>query len=117
MNVPDAAPHPSGTQAPRYHLRLMFEWGGGCLWCGNEAALEAFDVGAIEDGLALSDATRERLEELSSWHDSSLDRDNPAGPGPWTPGEYEDFEKAAVEVLERIRAELGAEFSVEYVRL
>lgn len=30
---------------PRYHLRLMFEWGGGCLWSGNDAARDAFDVG------------------------------------------------------------------------
>lgn len=95
----------------------MFEWGGGCLWTGNEAALKAFDVGAIEDDLPLSDETRGRLEELSLWHDSSLDWDHPAGPGPWTPGEHEDFEKAAGEVLETIRAELGTEFSVEYVRL
>jgi hypothetical protein len=108
--VPDAAP-PS-----RYHLRLMFEWGGGCLWCGNDAALRAFDVGHVEDRLPLSLETRRRLEELSVWHDTSLDWDDPAGPGPWTPGEYEDFEKAAGEVLERIRAELGPDFQVTYAR-
>jgi hypothetical protein len=101
----------------RYHLRLMFEWGGGCLWCGNDAALRAFDVGHVEDQLALSDETRARLEALSTWHDTSLDWDDPAGPGPWTPGEYEDFEKAAGEVLARIRAELGSEFRVEYRRM
>jgi hypothetical protein len=105
------------SRDPRYHLRLMFEWGGGCLWCGNDAARDALDVGHVEDQLPLSDRTRERLEELSAWHDSSLDRDDPAGPGPWTPGEHEDFERAAGEILETIRAELGADFQVEYRRL
>ncbi|HEX6040988.1 hypothetical protein [Longimicrobium sp.] len=107
---------PSSTPA-RYELKLMFEWGGGCLWCVNEAALRAFDVGNIEDKLPLSDKTRARLEEMSTWHDSSLNWDDPAGPGPWTPGEHEDFERAAVEVLERVRAELGPEFQVGYRRL
>lgn len=27
-----------------YKVRLMFEWGGGCIWCGNDAALERFDL-------------------------------------------------------------------------
>lgn len=101
----------------RYHVKLMFEWGGGCLWAGNDAALRAFGVGNIEDALPLSDGTRARLEELSTWHDSSLNWDDPAGPGPWTPGEHEDFERAAGEVLETIRTELGPDFHVEYRQL
>lgn len=112
MSDETAAPPP-----PRYHLRLRFEWGGGCLWPRNAAARKAFDVGHVEDDLPLSDATRARLEELSVWHDSSLDWDDPAGPGPWTPGEYEDFERAAAEVLEAIRGELGPDFQVEYRRM
>jgi hypothetical protein len=70
---------------PRYAIRLMFEWGGGCLWCGNDAAREAFDVGPIDDRLPLSPETRRRLDEISAWHDTSLDRDDPAGPGPGHP--------------------------------
>lgn len=99
---------------PRYHLKLMFEWRGGCLWAGNDAALKAFDVGEIEDRLPLTDETRQRLEELSVWHDTALDWDDPGGPSPWTAEEYERFVRAAREVLERVRAELGPEFSVEY---
>lgn len=102
---------------PRYELRLMFEWGGGCLWCGNDAARDAFDVGDIEGRLPLSAETRRRLEELSVWHDTALDRDDPAGPGPWTADESARFDRAAAEVLERIRAELGPEFVIEYTRL
>jgi hypothetical protein len=99
---------------PRYIVRLMFEWRGGCLWCGNDAALDAFDVGHIEDLLPLSAETRERLEELSVWHDTSLDWDDPAGPGPWDADEYARFAQAAAEILERIRKELGPEFEVQY---
>jgi hypothetical protein len=102
---------------PRYAIRLMFEWGGGCLWCGNDAARDAFDVGDIEDRLPLSAETRRRLEELSVWHDTALDWDDPAGPSPWTPDEDARFHAAAAEVLERIRAELGPDFQVEYTRL
>jgi hypothetical protein len=99
---------------PRYEVRLMFEWGGGCLWCGSDAALEAFDVGPIEDRLPLSDQTRRRLEELSVWHDTALDWDDPAGPSPWGPDEDARFDRAAAEVLERVRAELGPDFAVAY---
>lgn len=102
------------SHAPRYHLKLMFEWRGGCLWAGNDAALRAFDVGDIEDQLPLSDETRARLEELSEWHDTALDWDDPGGPSPWSSEEYERFKRAALEILERVRTELGPEFSVEY---
>lgn len=102
---------------PRYRIRLMFEWGGGCLWCGNDAARDAFDVGDIEDRLPLSAETRQRLEELSAWHDTALDWDDPGGPSPWTPDEDARFDHAAAEVLERIRGELGPDFQVEYTRL
>jgi hypothetical protein len=101
---------------PRYVLRLMFEWGGGTLWCGNDAALAAFDVDYVEDKLPLSDELRDRLEELSRWHDTSLDWNDPAGPGPWSAEENERFEQAASDVLERLRAHLGPDFRVEYGR-
>ncbi|HEU4883061.1 MAG TPA: hypothetical protein VFT45_12465 [Longimicrobium sp.] len=102
---------------PRYAVRLMFEWGGGCQWCGNDAAREACGVGPIEDRLPLSPETRARLDELSAWHDTSLDRDDPAGPGPWPPDEYARFKQAAAEILESIRAQLGPDFTVDYIRL
>src|SRR5690348_1620283 len=70
---------------PRYVVRLMFEWGGGCLWGGNRATNEAFDVGPIEDRLPLSPDTRRRLEALSSWHDGALNWEYPPDPSPWPP--------------------------------
>lgn len=98
----------------RYVVRLMFEWRGGTLWSGNDASRKAFDVGHIEDRLPLSDETRQRLEELSVWHDTALDWDDPAGPSPWPADEEARFGLAAAEVLERIRAELGPDFQVDY---
>jgi hypothetical protein len=99
---------------PRYTVRLMFEWRGGSLWCGNDAALHAFGVGDIEDLLPLSAETRRRLEELSVWHDTSLNWEYPPDPGPWTPEEQERFDRAAREMLQTLRAELGSDFEVVY---
>lgn len=99
---------------PRYVVRLMFEWRGGSLWAGNDAARDAFDIGEIEDRLPISDETRRHLDELSEWHDTSLNWDDPAGPGMWTADEEARFERAAAEILERVRAELGPEFEVVY---
>ena len=103
--------------ASKYVIRLMFEWGGGCLWCGNDLALKTFDVGPIEDRLPLSDSVRSRLAEMTAWHDGSLNWEYPPDPGPWTPEEYSRFEKAASDVLAIIRAELGGDFEVVYQRL
>src|SRR5437879_1150698 len=96
----------------RYVIRLMFEWGGGCLWCGNAGARERFDVGPIEDRLPLTSNTRWRLAELSAYHDGALDWDYPPGPSPWSVVEHERFENAAGELLSVVRAELGPEFEV-----
>jgi hypothetical protein len=101
----------------RYVVRLMFEWGGGCLWCGNDAARAAFDVGPIEDVLPLSPGTRQRLTELSVWHDESLNPEYPPDPSPWSADERTRFESAAAELLNVVRSELGPEFEVVYVTL
>jgi hypothetical protein len=101
----------------RYVVRLMFEWGGGCLWCGNDAARETFDVGPIEQKLPLSLATRQRLVELAAWHDGALNWESPQEPSPWSAEEWKRFERAATVVLAAVRAELGPEFEVVYVLL
>ncbi len=92
----------------------MFEWGGGCIWCGNDAARDAFDVGPIEARLPLSSKVTQRLHKLTEWHDRSLNWDYPPDPGPWTREEYEAFEKEAMEALSDIRSELGHDFEVVY---
>ncbi|MBI1492718.1 hypothetical protein [Halocynthiibacter styelae] len=48
-----------------YKLKLMFEWGGGCLWCDDDNARNEFDVGPIEDKLPISQSTKEKLSDLN----------------------------------------------------
>lgn len=95
-------------------VKLMFEWRGGTLWCDSEEARDRFGVGPIEDVLPLDDALRARLEALGEWHDTALNWDDPASPGPWTPEEEDRFEQAAREVLEAVRAALGPGIEVRY---
>ena len=97
-----------------YKVRLMFEWGGGCIWCGNDAALERFDVGPIEEKLLLSAATLRELEELSSWHDKALNWEYPPDPGPWGADEYASFDQKALALSVELQAELGSDFEVVY---
>jgi hypothetical protein len=101
----------------RFVVRLMFEWGGGSLWAGNDAARERFAVGPIEDVLPLTQDTRRRLRELSAWHDGALNWDYPPDPSPWSAAERERFERAADVLLSIIRSELGSEFQVVYQEL
>ncbi|WGO99471.1 hypothetical protein QFX18_05270 [Saccharophagus degradans] len=65
-----------------YKLKLMFEWGGGIIWCDNDAAREVYEVGAIEEKLPLSKNLLEELENLSKIHDGALDWSNPSGSSP-----------------------------------
>jgi hypothetical protein len=95
----------------------MFEWGGGCLWCGDDVTRARFGVGPVERRLGLSDALVARLAELSGRHDRALDWDDPAGPSPWGEPEFDNFDADALAALERLRAELGEAFEVSYGEL
>ena len=95
----------------------MFEWGGGCLWCGDDVTLERFDVGPIESRLPLSQSTRRTLEQISAWHDRSLNWNYPPDPVPWRPEESARFDSGAEGILEVIRRELGPDFQIVYERL
>ncbi|SFC48657.1 hypothetical protein SAMN05421848_1599 [Kushneria avicenniae] len=97
-----------------YRVRLMFEWGGGCIWCGNDAARERFSVGSIEENLPLSEATLQKLHALTAWHDKALNWDYPPDPSPWSQEEFRAFETAAHDMRSRLQTELGPEFEVVY---
>ena len=102
-------------------IRLMFEWGGGSLWAGDDAARARFDVGPLDDALDLPDALRSRLDALSVRHDTALDWDDPAGPSPWTDSERAAFDTDA-EVLRRdlsahLATHLGPSVALVYVPL
>lgn len=105
------------AMSPVYRLRLMFEWGGGCLWCANDAAREKFDVGSIEDALPLSASTQKELQELSAWHDQALDWTNPAGASLWGQDDFDRFDLAAQEMKSKLEVELGPQFEIAYVSL
>jgi hypothetical protein len=112
------APRPGAdATAAVCRLRLMLAWGGGALWAGDAAACDRLDVGPCEDRLPLSGATRARLEALSAWHGTALNRAYPPDPGPWSEEEQARFDAAADEVLRTIRRELGPEYEVVYVRV
>ncbi|AWM42211.1 hypothetical protein C1280_11495 [Gemmata obscuriglobus] len=65
----------------------------------------------------MSPGIRQRLVELTAWHDGALDWEYPPGSSPWSAEERERFERAAAEVLAVVRSELGPEFEVVYVPL
>ena len=95
-------------------VRLMFEWGGGTIRCGNDLARAKFDAGPIEDVLPISDPIRERLCDLTKWHDTALNWDYPPGPSPWSDEERTRFESAAKILLIDLQTNLGPCFEVIY---
>jgi hypothetical protein len=100
-----------------YKLKLMFEWGGGTIWCDNDEARDRFDVGPIEDRLPLSKETLRELERLSTKHDEALNWEYPAGPSKWAKDKIDEFDISAHKVLKKVKEELGSDFSIEYIRL
>jgi hypothetical protein len=100
----------------KYVLCFFFEWGGGCLWPGNEAAYRDFELGpydlCVPCPLPLSATVLERCRRIAEWHDSSLNWDYPPDPGPWRQPECDRFNAAAEDLLADIRRELGPEFKV-----
>jgi hypothetical protein len=97
-----------------YRIKLMFEWGGGTIWCGNDLARSKFGVGPIEDALPISDPIRYRLSELTKWHDTALNWEYPPDPSPWSDEERTRFEAAANSMLIELQSKLGASFEVIY---
>ncbi len=99
-----------------YELEFFFEWGGGCLWPGDDAARRDFDLGPYDlpepCPLPLPATVLERCRKLAEWHDTSLNRDYPPDPGPWRQPECDRFNIAAAELLADIRGELGPAFRV-----
>lgn len=97
----------------QYLLRYFFEWGGPCLWANNDAACDRFGIGGVNlDDLPVSDATKRRAEELTAWHDLSLNQDYPPDPSPWRQKECDLFNNASQQLLQTIRNELGPGYDV-----
>ena len=100
----------------KYILRFLVEWGGGCLWGGNDAAYRDFDLGPYDMDdpcpLPLQPSILERCRRLGDWHDASLNREYPPHPGPWRQPECNRFNAAIADLLADLREGLGPEFEV-----
>jgi hypothetical protein len=100
----------------KYVLRFFFEWGGGCLWPGNDAARRDFALGPYDllesCPLPLSSETLHCCRRMAEWHDASLNWQYPPDPGPWRQAECDRFNAAVAELLADIRRELGSDFTV-----
>jgi hypothetical protein len=62
--------------------------------------------------LPLSPETRQEVERLVAWYDTSLDWNDPAGPTPWSLEEGARFNRAARALLKRLRVQLGSAYEV-----
>jgi hypothetical protein len=104
------------TTPEKYTVRFFFEWGGGCLWAGNDATRRDFDLGPYDlldpCPLPLSAATLRRCRELAEWHDTALNQDYALDPSPWRQPECDRFNEAARLLLAAVRDELGDRFEV-----
>jgi hypothetical protein len=101
------------TNPGKYKLRFFFEWGGGCLWSGNDAATSDFGYGPLDTTdtkLPLSAETVRRCGQMADWHDTALNQAYPPDPGPWRLHECDRFNEAVRHLLATIRAELGDQF-------
>ncbi|MCJ8322221.1 MAG: hypothetical protein MJK12_21520 [Colwellia sp.] len=92
----------------------MFEWGGGTIWCANDAARKKYDVGPVEERLSLSKEILDDLQLLTELHDGALNWNYPPDPSPWTKQQFESFEEKAIKMLEKVKVELGHEYDVQY---
>lgn len=98
---------------PHYRFRFFFDPGSGtCLWSDSEEARRRYDYAVDLKSLPLSENTYRALLHLVLWFDSSLDWDDPSGPGPWTEEEKARFRAATVQILADVRRELGNGYSI-----
>lgn len=96
----------------KFQLRYFFDWKCDPLWSANDAAREAFGYAVEPAELPLSDQTVTRIRKICAWHDTALNWDSPAEPGPWDAAEHDRFDEAARQLLTELRLELGPSFEI-----
>jgi len=98
---------------PRYILRFVFDAGSGvCFWSANDAARSRFGYPVALSSLPLPDELVRAGEELIARYDESFDWDAPAGPGPWTQADRDDFDRRARAFLAAARQASGPEYEL-----
>ena len=100
-----------------YVLRFFFDYGGTCLWAGNDPARERFGYPVELSDLPIPDDLRHELHLAGERFDTSLDWDNPAGPSPWSKEDEEHFTDLTDRLLDQLRMALGPGFDVRDERV
>ena len=95
-----------------YRLRYFFDYGCGCLWSANDAANAQYGYHVEPSDLPLSSETVLEANRIGTWFDQSLNWGYPPDPGPWRREECDRFNRSTVELLAKIRQELGSEFEI-----
>lgn len=118
----------SNQKQPIYILRFFFDYGsGGCLWSGNDAAYEKFDVGTLdaethdfdenvteEARIQLPKPIKQKVLYLDQLFCESLNWDDPGGPSLWNNDQWEDFLQMAHKLHTEISEYLGNDFEIIY---
>ncbi|GAB3883070.1 hypothetical protein GCM10029964_041800 [Kibdelosporangium lantanae] len=84
--------------------RFFFDAGSGTVLWDDSGYVHLADLPVSAD-------LRNVLEELVARYDSSLDWDDPTGPGPWSAAECREFNTAVRAALARLRVELGTDIA------
>ncbi|MGC0338272.1 hypothetical protein [Streptomyces sp. SLBN-8D4] len=90
-----------------HYLRFFFEAGVDTpLWPEDPASPYGCPCDLAR--LPIKPETRAEPAGLSEWYQSSIDRDCPPNPSPWSGEELRQFKQRAISTLEELRRELGA---------
>ena len=98
------------------HLKFMFDYGEiyTCIW-NDEPTDEYYGCPMHLDELPLSDGLRADIVQMCEEFQSSLDWEYPPDPSPWTQEHMQDFMARSKAAYNRVVAELGDAYTVEYL--
>jgi hypothetical protein len=113
---------------PIYKLRFFFDYNcGGCLWAGNKAAYDKFDVGCLDSEtidltgaisskakIILPPAIRNKVIDLDNRYAQSLNWNDPGGESLWDKSTWERFYLETKALHKEISLNLGNLFEVVY---
>lgn len=103
----------------KYKFKYWYEWGnsGGCLWAADNVTREEYGYNPEISNLPLSKDLILFLNETGCMHDNALNWNyppDPPDPKDWTPEMEAEFDRRAHEAYDRLCAELGEDYEIEY---
>jgi len=95
-------------------LRFFFDWcSGSPFWAGDHRAREKHDVGPIPpEELGLSAELCQQAQELSDWHDESLNWEYPPNPSVWRQEECDRFNQSVQVFFAQAQHELEGQYTL-----